>query len=163
VNVGDGTNVNVPAFAEGQTNGETPAQPDVSLTHRSAISAEYQINGFEDMFGDAYEEEAVDHSAIEVVEAEEGAEMEVRKRPRTYNISKFHYRRSYYDIAFAVSITDEILALEPLEDKLCILKRKYEYTPFQLLDIMRGRVAIFSIYNLFDTVEYNHLDNQVQL
>jgi hypothetical protein len=89
--------------------------------------------------------------------------MEVRKRPRTYNISKFHYRRSYYDIAFAVSITDEILGLEPLEDKLCILKRKYEYTPFQLLDIMRGRVAIFSIYNLFDTVEYNHLDNQVQL
>lgn len=101
--------MNVVAFAEGQTNGATPAQPDASLTHRSAISAEHQINGFDEMFGDAYEDEAVDHSAIEVVEAEEGQEMEVRKRPRTYNISKFHYRRSYYDIAFAVSITDEIL------------------------------------------------------
>ena len=32
--------------------------------------------------------------------------------------SAFHYRRSPYDVGFAVSITDEILALEPLEDKV---------------------------------------------
>jgi hypothetical protein len=29
-----------------------------------------------------------------------------------------------YDVAFAASITDEILGLEPLEDKLCLLRKK---------------------------------------
>jgi len=89
--------------------------------------------------------------------------VEIRKRARTTNISKFHYRRSYYDIAFAISITDEILQLEPLEDKLCILKRKYEQSVYHILTLMKMRVSFFSIYNLFDTVEHNHVDNQAQM
>ena len=66
----------------------------------------------------------------------------------------FHYRRTQYDIAFAVSITDEILNLEPLEDKLSLLKRKYDSSqPVKIIALLKQRISFFAIFNLFDTVE----------
>ena len=82
------------------------------------------------------------------------------KRSRTEGVSNFHYRRSLYDVAFAISITDEILNLEPLEDKLFVLKRKQERGIFDIIIALKSRVSFFAIYNLFDTVEHNQIDNQ---
>jgi hypothetical protein len=47
---------------------------------------------------------------------------------RKEGVSDFHYRRTAYDINFAVSITDEIMDLEPIEEKLVVLKRNHEMT-----------------------------------
>ena len=71
----------------------------------------------------------------------------------------YHYRRTVYDAAFGMSITDEIMNLEPLEDKVTILRRKQMQTPFDILMRLRARMTFFAIYNLFDTVEHNHVDN----
>ena len=65
-----------------------------------------------------------------------------------------------YDVAFAISITDEILNLEPLEDKLCILRQKQLKSPFEIIMTLKARISFFSIYNLFDSVEHNHVDSQ---
>ena len=65
-----------------------------------------------------------------------------------------------YDVAFAISITDEILNLEPLEDKLKILRQKQLKSPFEIIMTLKARISFFSIYNLFDSVEHNHVDNQ---
>ena len=47
------------------------------------------------------------------------------KIPRRWSKAKqsnFYYRQSAYDIGLAVSVTDEILNLEPLEDKVSLLR-----------------------------------------
>jgi hypothetical protein len=36
-------------------------------------------------------------------------------------VPDFHYRTSAFNIAFAVSVTDEIMDLEPIEEKLKVL------------------------------------------
>lgn len=59
-----------------------------------------------------------------------------------------------------MSVTDEIINLEPLEDKVNLLRRKYEMSKVQLIMSIRNRLNFFSIYNLFDTVNYNHIDIQ---
>jgi len=56
---------------------------------------------------------------------------------RKEGVPDFHYRRTPFDINFAVSITDEIMDLEPLEDKLIILKRNYEMTTLETITQMR--------------------------
>lgn len=45
----------------------------------------------------------------------------------------FHYRTSAFNIAFAVSITDEIMDIEPVEDKLRVLKRNYKMSTLQIV------------------------------
>ena len=60
-------------------------------------------------------------------------------------------------------MTDEILNLEPLEDKLEILRRKHEMSLFQVILMLKQRMSFFSLYNLFDAVEYNHNDSQSQI
>ena len=82
-----------------------------------------------------------------------------RSRARSLGGGMYHYRRTVYDAAFGMSITDEIMNLEPLEDKLSILRRKQMQTPFDILMRLRARMTFFAIYNLFDTVEHNHVDN----
>ena len=77
--------------------------------------------------------------------------------------SDFHYRRTPYDLAYAISVTDEILALDPLEDKLVILSKKYAQGPFEVIATIKDRVSFFAIFNLFDTVEHNHIDNQAMI
>jgi len=48
-----------------------------------------------------------------------------RQRPTlTTDGQPLHYRRSELDVAFAQTVTDQILSLEPLEDKMAMLKRK---------------------------------------
>lgn len=87
----------------------------------------------------------------------------MKKKPRRWdktNICKFNYRQSNYDIGIAVSVTDEIINLEPLEDKVNLLRRKYEMSKVQIIMSIRNRLNFFSIYNLFDTVNYNHIDTQ---
>jgi hypothetical protein len=56
---------------------------------------------------------------------------------RLEGVSDFHYRRTAFDIAFAVSITDEIMDLEPVEEKLMELKRNHEMTSLQVINQMR--------------------------
>ena len=74
--------------------------------------------------GDFDESERDNSVTTSMIDVDLGRNNSLKKKMAT-NKSNFHYRRSYYDIAFAISITDEILALDPLEDKLCILKKKY--------------------------------------
>jgi hypothetical protein len=60
----------------------------------------------------------------------------LRKRRGEYHtIQTLNYRISEYDVAFAMSITDEILLLEPMEDKLTVLKTKYEMNPIQIIKL----------------------------
>ena len=87
-----------------------------------------------------------------------------KKESEFDNMQTFHYRRTQYDIAFAVSITDEILNLEPLEDKLSLLKRKYDSSqPVKIIALLKQRISFFAIFNLFDTVEQNQIDNQANM
>ena len=72
----------------------------------------------------------------------------------------FSYRRTKHDIAFAVSITDEIMQLEPMGDKLTVLKDKYHFIMIDIIKLIVQRISIFAIFNLFDTVEHNQIDNQ---
>jgi hypothetical protein len=58
-----------------------------------------------------------------------------------------------------MSITDEILNLEPIEDKLVYLKRNYEMSIFQISNLLKLRLSFFAIYNLFDAVYANYIDN----
>ena len=79
----------------------------------------------------------------------------LKKKPRKWdksNACKFHYRYSIYDIGLAVSVTDEIINLEPLEDKVNILRKKYAMTIPEVLLTIKNRLNFFSVYNLFDTV-----------
>lgn len=86
----------------------------------------------------------------------------LKKKPRRWEKggNKFHYRQSTYDIGVAVSVTDEIINLEPLEDKVNMLRRKYEMSKVDVLMSIRNRLNFFSLYNLFDTVAFNHIDVQ---
>lgn len=52
-------------------------------------------------------------------------------------------------------MTDEIINLEPLQDKVKILREKYEMSTAEILTNIRNRLSFFSVYNLFDTVAYN--------
>ena len=58
-----------------------------------------------------------------------------------------------------MSITDEILNLEPIQDKLIYLKNNYEMSIFQISNLLKLRLSFFAIYNLFDTVYANYIDN----
>ena len=71
-------------------------------------------------------------SMIQVKEID-GDMSEVTKQGRNVGVANLHYRRTMYDIAFAMSITDEILNLEPLEDKLCLLRKKQLKTPYEVI------------------------------
>jgi hypothetical protein len=95
-------------------------------------------------------------ASVSMIDVDIGSKL---KKNKTNVESNFHYRRSYYDVAFAISITDEILALDPLEDKLCVLKRKYNWTSYEIIDVIKQRISFFAIFNLFDTVEHNQIDN----
>lgn len=89
----------------------------------------------------------------------------LKKKPRRWdqtNVTKFHYRQSAYDIGLAVSVTDEIINLEPLEDKVNLLRQKYEMSRSDVIHSIRKRLNFFSIYNLFDTVTFNQIDMQRQ-
>lgn len=68
------------------------------------------------------------------------------------NIQPFNYRLTEYEVAFAVSVTDEILRLEPLDDKLTLLRQKYELNPIEIIKLHCQRVSFFGLFNLFDTV-----------
>lgn len=74
----------------------------------------------------------------------------------------FHYRRTAYDVAFAVSITDEILALEPLEDKVQQLKARSRMDTLDILRQLKQRVNFVSLYNLFDQVGQQRHDMLAQ-
>jgi hypothetical protein len=58
-----------------------------------------------------------------------------------------------------VSITDEIMDLEPVEDKLRVLERNYHMSAMDIVKQMRTRLSFFSLFNLFDTVHLNRIDN----
>lgn len=94
-----------------------------------------------------------------------GLRNRVKKKESEFdNLQTFHYRRTQYDIAFAVSITDEILNLETLEDKLTLLKRKYDNSSaVKIIGLLKQRISFFAIFNLFDTVEQNQIDNQANM
>lgn len=47
--------------------------------------------------------------------------MGLKLNRRLEGVPDFHYRTSAFNIAFAVSITDEIMDLEPVEEKLRVL------------------------------------------
>jgi len=96
---------------------------------------------------------------VEMYDNQNIGDLRKRSRARSLSGTKYHYRRTMYDVAFGMSITDEIMNLEPLEDKLSILRRKQMQTPFDILMRLRARMTFFAIYNLFDTVEHNHVDN----
>jgi hypothetical protein len=67
------------------------------------------------------------------------------------------------DIAFAISITDEILRLQPLEDKLLALKKRYEMSTSEIFSLLKQRLTFFALFSLFDTVELNHNDSQAAI
>ena len=46
------------------------------------------------------------------------------KKSKKGTMTGLNYRRSAHDIGFAVTITDEIMALEPLGEKLRNLQRR---------------------------------------
>jgi hypothetical protein len=66
-------------------------------------------------------------------------------------------------VAFGYTITDEIINFEPLEDKLSVLKRKSMKTVYDVVLQLKARLTFFAVYNLFDTVELNHIDSQAGL
>lgn len=68
-----------------------------------------------------------------------------------------------YDVGFGTTVADEILNLEPLEEKLMVLRRKQLKSPYEIIKSIKARVSFFSLYNLFDTVEHNHIDNQTTI
>ena len=78
-------------------------------------------------------------------------------------VSNLHYTQTINDLAFAVSVTDEIINLEPLDDKLEVLKYKSELSINQIISLIKQRLSFFSLYNLFDTVEHNYIDNQAMI
>ena len=79
-----------------------------------------------------------------------------KESPAEYK--RYHYIRTAYDVGYAITVTEEILNLEPVEDKLAVLKRKYELSSFKVVELLQQRVSFVAIYNLFDTVEHNKLD-----
>lgn len=103
------------------------------------------------------EDEAWNNSFVGI---SKGPEKQLFLNRRREGVPDFHYRRSAYDIAFAVSITDEIMDLEPIEEKLMVLKRNYEMSPIEVITQMRQRLSFFSLFNLFDTVHLNKIDDQ---
>ena len=105
-------------------------------------------------YDDLFEEEALQHSKI-VVELDGQVD---KKTDRRGIGRKFHYRRTMYDIVFAGTVTDEILNLEPIEDKLVYLREKYNLSTWQVFAQMKLKLTFFSVYNLFDTVHQNYLD-----
>lgn len=142
----------------------------MSLTKKAMLSgseiqlsmADKSAEEIKELIDDDVEEHFIRGSLIQI-EMIDGENVDIKKQPRPNGISNFHYRRTLYDVAFAISITDEILNLEPLEDKLCILKKKQTRTPFEIINSLRGRMTFFALYNLFDTVEHNHIDNQATM
>ena len=121
------------------------------------------------MYSQHYSSETYFHnlcsSLLSEIEVEVGARNNfLKKKPRRWEKgnNKFHYRQSTYDIAIAVSVTDEIINLEPLEDKVNMLRKKYEMSKVEVLTSLRNRLNFFSLYNLFDTVALNHIDLQKQ-
>lgn len=73
----------------------------------------------------------------------------LKKIPRRWSQvkqSNFYYRQSAYDIGLAVSVTDEIINLEPLEDKVNLLRQKYEQTTIDVLTSIKSRLNFFSVY-----------------
>ena len=103
------------------------------------------------------EDEAWNNSFVGI---SKGPEKQLFLNRRREGVPDFHYRRSAYDIAFAVSITDEIMELEPVEEKVMILKRNYEMTIIEIITQMRQRLSFFGLFNLFDTVHLNQIDDQ---
>ena len=103
------------------------------------------------MFEDLNASLEIEHSMIEAEKDEQG-NMKCLKRPRNTDPSQFHFKRTDLDIAFAWSITDEILNLEPLQDKFALVKQKYQMDLREVCTLMRQRLSFFSIFNLFDTV-----------
>lgn len=61
-----------------------------------------------------------------------------------------------------MSVSDEIINLEPLEDKVNLLRQKYEMTTLDVLHSIKSRLNFFSVYQLFDTVSLNQIDIQRQ-
>ena len=123
---------------------------------------EGQGDKIDDIIDDAVDRDEVATSMVKV-EVIDGEKSDVKKQGRADGVSNLHYRRTMYDVAFAISITDEILNLEPLEDKLCLLRKKQLKTPYEVIDSLKARISLFSLYNLFDTVEHNHIDNQTTM
>jgi len=72
--------------------------------------------GYNEMFEDLNATDVMEFSMIELSDLEQTAKKkkDLKKRPRSFGVTNFHYRRSLHDIAFAMSITDEIMNLEPL-------------------------------------------------
>merc|ERR1719331_3756889 len=95
------------------------------------------------------EDDAWNNSFVGIAKGPEKLLFSNRRRE---GVPDFHYRRSAYDIAFAVSITDEIMDLEPVEEKLMVLKRNHEMTIVQIINLMRQRLTFFALFNLYDTV-----------
>ena len=75
-----------------------------------------------------------------------------------FDQNKVHYVRNQYDIGFAVSVTDEILALEPVEEKLQQLEKKYRMRTLDIIRLMKERLNFYALYNLFDQVVMNKID-----
>jgi hypothetical protein len=57
-------------------------------------------------------------ASLSEVDIEVGMRGSYIKKSRKNEMTGLHYRRSAHDIGFAVTITDEIMALEPLGEKL---------------------------------------------
>lgn len=66
-------------------------------------------------------------------------------------------------MGFAISITEEILNLEPLVEKVEMLRKRASMSELEVMFAIRERLTFFAIYNLFDTVDLNRNDAQVTI
>lgn len=115
------------------------------------------LNPLASQVSNTVQEIEVSHIDVELVQAQ----LKLAKRSADeFKQHTFNYRLSDYDIAFAQSITDEIIQLEPLEDKLYVLKQKYDMAPLDIIRLVLSRISFFALFNLFETVELNQIDNQ---
>ena len=67
-------------------------------------------------------------------------------------VAKLHHRKVQSDIVFGNKL-DELLKLEPLQDKLTAFKNSTELTAIQIVGNFKRRLSFFSLYQLFDRVD----------
>lgn len=82
---------------------------------------------------------------------EVNAEEIMNKYPDYNTVAKLHHRRVQYDVVF--SKVDEIVAMEPLVEKLEHLKNQNSLNPMQIVGNFKKRLSMYSLYSLFDRVE----------
>lgn len=103
---------------------QSSAKLKQSVATTDALMAEGNIDDRSDF--DINKDGQEDFAMVSQIHLEIGGRHNLlKKKPRKWdktNVTKFHYRQSAYDIGLAVSVTDEIINLEPLEDKVNLLR-----------------------------------------